>query len=62
MSNRRKIKKTNPIYDYYNNIARLFGVTLESVEPIPQDIAEEIFPGVTATYGGLSVCVFRKTK
>ena len=62
MSNRRKIKKTNPGYEYYNNIARLYGATLESVEPIPQDIAEEIFPGVTATYGGLSVCVFRKTK
>ena len=62
MSNRRKIKKTNPIYDYYNNIARLCGATLESVEQVPQDIAEELFHGVTSTYGGLSVCVYRKNK
>ena len=62
MSNRRKIKKNNPIYEYYNNFAKSCGAPLESMELLPQDIAEEIFPGVTATYGGLAVCVYRKTK
>ena len=62
MSNKRKIKHNNPIYEYYNNFAKSYGATLESMELLPQDIAEEVFPGVTSTYGGLAICVFRKTK